>query len=117
MAGRRISHAGRGRAKPEVFIRKCAKEIQEQMLHARTEACDFERSTGLASHQRRFQSLLWIVVCALVLSSVGCKHKPNIPLTQVDVARPVCRDVPVYSEWIGTTVGYIDAQIHSKVTG
>jgi membrane fusion protein (multidrug efflux system) len=35
----------------------------------------------------------------------------------VDVAQPVRRDVPIYSEWIGTTVGYIDAQIHSKVTG
>jgi membrane fusion protein (multidrug efflux system) len=35
----------------------------------------------------------------------------------VDVAEPLRRDVPVYSEWIGTTVGYIDAQIHSKVTG
>jgi multidrug resistance efflux pump len=23
----------------------------------------------------------------------------------------------VYSEWIGTTVGFIDAKIHSKVTG
>jgi membrane fusion protein (multidrug efflux system) len=100
-----------------VFTREGAEEIQEQMLHARTEACEFEESTGLASRQRHLQSSLWIVVCALVLSSVGCTHKAHIPLTQVDVAKPVCRDVPVYSEWIGTTVGYIDAQIHSKVTG
>lgn len=30
---------------------------------------------------------------------------------------PVQRDVPVYSQWIGTTVGFIDAEIHSRVTG
>jgi membrane fusion protein (multidrug efflux system) len=38
-------------------------------------------------------------------------------LTEVEVAEPLRKDVPVTSEWIGTTVGYIDAQIHSKVTG
>ncbi len=48
----------------------------------------------------------------------ACEPKPAPPpLTEVEVASPVRRDVPVYSEWIGTTVGYIDAQIHSKVTG
>ena len=30
---------------------------------------------------------------------------------------PIRQDVPVYSQWIGTTVGFIDAEIHSKVTG
>jgi membrane fusion protein (multidrug efflux system) len=53
----------------------------------------------------------------MILSSVGCAHKAKTQLTEVEVAEPVRRDVPVYSEWIGTTVGYIDAQIHSKVTG
>src|SRR5580658_9120344 len=87
------------------------------MRHGRTEICDFEGSTGLASRQRRILSPLWIAACAMVLSSVGCAHQANTPLIEVDVAKPVRRDVPVYSEWIGTTVGYIDAQIHSKVTG
>ena len=87
------------------------------MLHALTEICDFEGRTGLASRQRRVLTPLWIAACAMVLSSVGCAHKANTPLTEVEVAKPVRRDVPVYSEWIGTTVGYIDAQIHSKVTG
>jgi hypothetical protein len=30
---------------------------------------------------------------------------------------PVHQNVPVYSEWIGTTVGFIDAKMHSKVAG
>jgi len=33
------------------------------------------------------------------------------------VGTPIRQDVPVYSQWIGTTVGFIDAEIHSKVTG
>jgi membrane fusion protein (multidrug efflux system) len=35
----------------------------------------------------------------------------------VTIATPIRQDVPVYSQWIGTTVGFIDAEIHSKVTG
>ena len=42
---------------------------------------------------------------------------PPPRLTEVTVGTPVRQDVPVYSQWIGTTVGFIDAEIHSKVTG
>ncbi len=87
------------------------------MLPVLTEVSDLGAIEELVSCQRRIQSSLCIVVCAVVLSSVGCAHRTKAPLTEVDVAQPVRRDVPVYSEWIGTTVGYIDAQIHSKVTG
>jgi membrane fusion protein (multidrug efflux system) len=48
----------------------------------------------------------------------GCLHKPSPPrLTEVTVGTPLRQDVPAYSQWIGTTVGFIDAEIHSKVTG
>jgi RND family efflux transporter MFP subunit len=60
---------------------------------------------------------LWVATCAMVPGSVGCAHKAKTRMTVVEVAKPVRADVPIYSEWIGTTVGYIDAQIHSKVTG
>jgi membrane fusion protein (multidrug efflux system) len=70
---------------------------------------------ALGSCQR--QVALWIAASAMVLCSVGCAHRSKTQLTVVDVAKPLRTDVPVYSEWIGTTVGYIDAQIHSKVTG
>ena len=57
-----------------------------------------------------------IAVAAIACS--GCSRKPRPPqLTVVSVAVPVQKDVPVYSEWIGTTVGFIDAEIHSKITG
>ncbi|HSR08208.1 MAG TPA: efflux RND transporter periplasmic adaptor subunit [Bryobacteraceae bacterium] len=52
------------------------------------------------------------------LSLCGCLHKPSPPpLTEVTVGTPLRQDVPSYSQWIGTTVGFIDAEIHSKVTG
>jgi hypothetical protein len=71
----------------------------------------------LASRQLRVLWPFFIVVCTIVPGSVGCTHKPKTRLTEMEVAKPVRTDVPVYSEWIGTTVGYIDAQIHSKVAG
>ena len=56
---------------------------------------------------------------AVPLWSVGCARKAastdEVPV--VYIAPPVQRDVPIYSEWIGTMVGFVDAQIHSQVTG
>jgi membrane fusion protein (multidrug efflux system) len=60
---------------------------------------------------------LSIAACGMALGFLGCTRKAQIPLTVVEVAEPIRRDVPIYSEWIGTTVGFSDAQIHSKVNG
>ena len=58
---------------------------------------------------------------ALIIAAFGhcgCSKKPAPPrLAEVTVGTPIRQDVPVYSQWIGTTVGFIDAEIHSKVTG
>jgi membrane fusion protein (multidrug efflux system) len=57
-----------------------------------------------------------IAVAAILFS--GCSRKSPAPqLTRVSVAAPIQKDVPVFSEWIGTTVGFIDAEIHSKISG
>ena len=57
-------------------------------------------------------------LAVVALSLCGCHHKPSPPpLTEVTVGTPLRQDVPAYSQWIGTTVGFIDAEIHSKVTG
>ena len=48
----------------------------------------------------------------------GCSGSRKEPkLTVVTFGLPLRQDVPIYSQWIGTTVGFIDAEIHSKVTG
>lgn len=49
----------------------------------------------------------------------GCE-KPEagpVALPEVLVTSVVQRDVPVYAEGIGTTSGYVDAQIRAKVQG
>ena len=73
--------------------------------------------SALANHRASASSLLCIPIWVIVLGSVGCTQKVRARLTEVEIAKPIRADVPVYSEWIGTTVGYIDAQIHSEVTG
>lgn len=89
------------------------------LLQALTEVYRAGGSKGLARHGQRCRQLsyLLIVCCVITLISTGCAHRAKAPLIQVEVAQPVLRDVPIYSEWIGTTVGFIDAQIHPKVTG
>jgi membrane fusion protein (multidrug efflux system) len=52
---------------------------------------------------------------------VGCEVKkvapPPVPPTEVLVTTVVQRDVPIYSEWIGTLDGYVNAAIRAQVTG
>src|SRR6266545_2669598 len=60
---------------------------------------------------------------ALVVSSLsGCKKEGQSQLPaphppEVLVAEVVQQDVPIYFEWIGTTEGYVNAQIRPRVQG
>jgi RND family efflux transporter MFP subunit len=77
------------------------------------------------SNMRTFMCLFSTNRCSLVVLlglsiwSAGCARKPtslsDVPV--VYIASPVQRDVSIYSDWIGTMVGFVDAQIHSEVTG
>ena len=68
----------------------------------------------------------WVSISLLsyllaVLSSTGCDQKvlsapPSHP-PEVQVARVVQKDVPVYGEWVGTLDGYVNAQIQPQVSG
>jgi hypothetical protein len=52
----------------------------------------------------------------ILISNSACSQKINLSTpVEVDVAL-LQHQVPNHSEWIGTTVGYIDARIHYKVT-
>src|ERR1700733_3534770 len=73
--------------------------------------------SALANHRALASSLLCIPIWVIVLGSVGCTQKVKARWTEVEITKPIRADVEIYSEWIGTTVGFIDAQIHSKVTG
>lgn len=59
------------------------------------------------------------LVLALAVVALGCgEAQPQArPPVDVVVATPVQRDVPVYGEWVGSTVGFIDATIRPQVKG
>jgi RND family efflux transporter MFP subunit len=59
-------------------------------------------------------------VCSLVLLAAGCGHTnaaPPAPPAMVEVATVVQQDTPIYSEWVATLDGYVNAQIQPHVTG
>jgi RND family efflux transporter MFP subunit len=68
----------------------------------------------------RRQTLAWVsLLVAAAAIAAGCREAPKtvvgpLPVKVTDVIQ---RDVPVYREWIGTTVGYVTAQIRPRVTG
>ena len=59
----------------------------------------------------------WLALLALGIA--GCKKTavPESPVPEVLVTTVQPRDVPIYSEWIGTTEGSINAEIRSRVSG
>ena len=63
-------------------------------------------------------SLVVPTLCALSLT--GCKQDaastaPDAP--EVQVIEVIQKDVPIFSEWVGTTDGHVNAQIRAQVSG
>jgi RND family efflux transporter MFP subunit len=67
-------------------------------------------------------SSLFVLALLLVTVSaaVGCgttNAAPAIPPPEVEVATVAQKDVPIFSEWVATLDGYVNAQIQPQVTG
>jgi membrane fusion protein, multidrug efflux system len=61
---------------------------------------------------------LALVAVIVVFSLLGAKHSvPPRATLEVEVARVEQKDVPIYTEWIGTLDGMVNADIKSQVTG
>src|SRR6478752_6848047 len=61
-----------------------------------------------------------VSLSGLILFAAGCdstKAAPSPPPVAVEVATVVQQDTPIYSEWVATLDGYINAQIQPHVTG
>ena len=77
-------------------------------------------------HQDRVRGLpkaaavVWLL-SLLPLVLVHCKGEtasaPSAPLLHVDVVEIIQKDVPIYSEWVGTTDGLVNAHIRAQVSG
>jgi RND family efflux transporter MFP subunit len=64
--------------------------------------------------------LLFSVVAGFVLAMVGCGRTQAAapsPPPEVRVAPVAQQDVPVYSEWVATLDGYVNAEIRPQVSG
>src|SRR5262245_4968789 len=62
------------------------------------------------------------IVIALMIAVGGSKSKEKAPAAapppaNVEVAQVERQDVPIYSEWIGTLDGMVNAEIRAQVTG
>jgi RND family efflux transporter MFP subunit len=55
----------------------------------------------------------------MVLGLIGCQkqQKPTMVPPEVEVIEVVQKDVPIYSEWVGTLEGFINAHIQPRMTG
>src|ERR1043166_2437855 len=59
-----------------------------------------------------------VTVAAIAVLFGACKKAPpSAPTPTVMVTKVIQKDVPIYSEWVGTTVGFVNAQIRSRVQG
>src|SRR5262245_26716472 len=62
-----------------------------------------------------------LFIVAVLLTATGCstvKSAPKAPpLLTVVVAEVVQKDVPIYTEWIGTLDGFVNADIKAQVSG
>src|ERR1700682_4033300 len=63
---------------------------------------------------------LFIFLGVVSLSMTGCGRTQAAappPAPDVRVATVIQQDVPVYSEWVATLDGYVNAQIRPQVSG
>jgi RND family efflux transporter MFP subunit len=64
--------------------------------------------------------LLFILSAVLTVAMLGCGRTQAAgppPAPEVRVAPVVQQDVPVYSEWVATLDGYVNAQLRPQVSG
>jgi hypothetical protein len=61
-----------------------------------------------------------VLLCVLAALASGCDRKAQTaeaPAPAVVVATVERKDVEVGSEWVGTTTGFVNAQIYPKIQG
>jgi membrane fusion protein (multidrug efflux system) len=72
---------------------------------------------SIASITRAIATVL--AVGSLLPSVTGCRKPPAAapPSPTVEVATVVQQDTPIYTEWVATLDGYVNAQIQARVSG
>jgi len=65
----------------------------------------------------RFAFALAIAAAAIASSACNKPGPTAPPAAEVFVIKVVEQDVPIYSEWVGTTDGFVNAQVRPRVQG
>jgi RND family efflux transporter MFP subunit len=73
--------------------------------------------TGSWNSSRKRRALFCCVLIAVQCAGCTQKKSPAGSAAQVQVAPVVQRDVSIYSEWVATLDGYVNAQIQPQVSG
>jgi len=84
--------------------------------------CQLAGVRRLCASLRTSQRLLcFLASIYLLLLGVGCEEKKQAPAAaqppEVEVVQVIQQNVPIYSEWIGTTDGLVNAKIRAQVSG
>ena len=61
--------------------------------------------------------MAWLLVASILPGCDGKEAESTAMPPEVLVAEVIQKDVPIYGEWVGTTVGYVDAQIRARIQG
>jgi RND family efflux transporter MFP subunit len=64
--------------------------------------------------------VLFILLAIFILAMIGCgrtRAAAPAPAPEVRVAPVIQKDVPMYSEWVATLDGYVNAQVRPQVSG
>jgi multidrug efflux pump subunit AcrA (membrane-fusion protein) len=104
-----------------------ARQLEEGMTVANKIIGELMESHGgrfSEGYLRHRCSLATPAVLGLLVASVslaaGCGNTnaaPAIPIPEVEVASVIQKDVPIFSEWVATLDGYVNAQIQAQVAG
>lgn len=66
----------------------------------------------------RISAVVGTCLAALLAAACGKEQKAQAPPSPtVDVATVIRKDIPVYSQWVGTADGLVNATIRAQVTG
>ena len=76
----------------------------------------------MSKHVSRSRTVVGVLlIVGIAAFSTGCRQSTQAatrtPPPAVEVEPVAEADVPIYGEWVGTTVGYVTAQSHARVSG
>ncbi len=86
---------------------------------------DLESGNVIRNHRAlKHQCAVWMTICLIAVTvsiSAGCSSSTQVAKapdpTTVEVVEVAQKDVPIYTEWIGTTDGVVNADIKAQVSG